>query len=48
MPTCQARRFPQVSPPAGEAGSVRRRLRMSPCVAFSCSRYLRISGAWLA
>jgi hypothetical protein len=29
MPTCQARRFPQVSPPAGEAGSGRRRLRMS-------------------
>ena len=44
----QARRLTQVSSPAGEAGSVRRRLRMSPCTLFSCSRYLRISGAWLA
>ena len=48
MPARQARRLPKVSPPAGEAGGVRRRLRMSPCALFSCSRYLRISDAWLA
>ena len=48
MPACQARRLHKVSPLADEAGSVRRRLRMSPCALFSCSRYLRNSGAWLA
>ena len=48
MHVCQARRLTQVSSPAGEAGSVRRRLRMSPCALFSYSRYLRSSGAWLA
>jgi hypothetical protein len=37
MHVCQARRLTQVSSPAGEAGSVRRRLRMSPCALFSCS-----------
>jgi len=45
MHVCQARRLTQVSSPAGEAGSVRRRLRMSPCALFSCSRYLANSGA---
>jgi hypothetical protein len=48
MHVCQARRLTQVSSPAGEADSVRRRLRMSPSALFSYSRYLRSSGAWLA